>query len=215
MFGSGISSAMAAREARRNREFQERMFRNRYQIQTEDMKKAGINPILAAVGGPGGVPSGSAASVHDMGQSMAAGGKAFGLMLKENKLKQEQITDAKWMARRSRLFTQLYEKGWHNLEKQYGKGAATALFLKAQGFGDWESAGAAGIGEAFEHGPTPIKDLVDEVRDVKTTAKQVEQADYGGWAGRKKAITETDKTLKKFEDWLWGTGRKMGRTGNR
>lgn len=41
-------------EAKRNREFQERMFRNRHTYEVEDLRNAGLNPILSA-----GAPSSS------------------------------------------------------------------------------------------------------------------------------------------------------------
>lgn len=62
---SGAASLLfGASQAKKNRKFQERMFRHRYQYASEDMKAAGINPILAAGSGlgGGGSPSGSAAS---------------------------------------------------------------------------------------------------------------------------------------------------------
>ena len=69
--GSAASAALAAREAKKNRKFQKKMYQNRFQYSVRDMKKAGINPIAAAgmgLGG-GGSPSGSMASMPDMGSA--------------------------------------------------------------------------------------------------------------------------------------------------
>jgi hypothetical protein len=57
------TNATNARIARSNRLFQERMARNAMQYRVEDLKKAGLNPILAA-GGPGAAtPPGSTAQM--------------------------------------------------------------------------------------------------------------------------------------------------------
>jgi len=50
-------------EAEKNRQFQESMSNSAYQRATEDMKKAGINPMLAIMKGGASSPSGSAANV--------------------------------------------------------------------------------------------------------------------------------------------------------
>lgn len=75
--GEGQSQANAAnaREAERNREFQERMRGSQYQTAVEDMRKAGLNPALAYQQGGAGTPTGSTA-VHNntaAGAPQAAG----------------------------------------------------------------------------------------------------------------------------------------------
>lgn len=73
MISSGASMAFNASQAKKARAWTRRQYGRRYQQTVRDMRKAGINPILAAgmgLGG-GGSPSGSAASVSapDLGQS--------------------------------------------------------------------------------------------------------------------------------------------------
>ncbi len=50
-FGQSSANKANAREARLTREFNERLARNKYQYETQDLKKAGLNRILAVTQG--------------------------------------------------------------------------------------------------------------------------------------------------------------------
>lgn len=70
--GAGIGAAGSAKaakaqkaEAQRNREFQQSMYMHRYQWQMEDMRRAGLNPILSyKMGAPGGASPSSVAPIN-------------------------------------------------------------------------------------------------------------------------------------------------------
>lgn len=69
-FGSYLGNVQAGRESQRDRDWQRRNYRHRYQWAVEDMKKAGINPILAAGSlgggaGPGGSSAGGVMKGYD------------------------------------------------------------------------------------------------------------------------------------------------------
>lgn len=65
--GGGIASAvMAKRQAKKQRKFQERMSNTQYQRAMADMRKAGLNPILAYQQGGAGTPSGGQASIPNL-----------------------------------------------------------------------------------------------------------------------------------------------------
>lgn len=59
---SQANSAFNAAEAQKNRDFQEMQRSTQYQVATEDMKKAGINPMVAFMKGGAGTTSGAQAA---------------------------------------------------------------------------------------------------------------------------------------------------------
>lgn len=63
--------------ARKNREFQERMTKHRYQYQMADMRAAGLNPMLAMGQSPPGSPPGAMAQIPDFGASLSKGVSAW------------------------------------------------------------------------------------------------------------------------------------------
>lgn len=67
--GTGISSALQVREARKNRAFQERMSSTAYQRGMKDMRAAGLNPLLAYSKGGASTPGGAQAQIGDFGKA--------------------------------------------------------------------------------------------------------------------------------------------------
>ena len=73
-----------AEQAQIQRDWQERMSNTQYQRAMEDMKAAGLNPILAYSQGGAGVPNGASATVGGAQMSSAQGAMASGGLLGAN-----------------------------------------------------------------------------------------------------------------------------------
>lgn len=81
--GSLLSGLFNASQAAKTRAFQKKVLQTRYQWQVDDLRKAGINPMLAPTLGGSSAPSSAAATMPDLGSSTARGVEA-GLKSKLN-----------------------------------------------------------------------------------------------------------------------------------
>jgi len=73
VIGAGIAASESDKQARKQRRFIERMRKTAYQDTMEDMRKAGLNPILAYKTGPTPIGSAAMGVTPDFGQALASG----------------------------------------------------------------------------------------------------------------------------------------------
>jgi len=94
--GNAFNAAQSAQQM----EFQKEMRATQYQTAVEDLKKSGLNPMLAYTQGGAGTPSGAAASaagshrsenVAAQAANSAAQGAQYANVLEQNKLLQAQV----------------------------------------------------------------------------------------------------------------------------
>lgn len=161
MASGGMQQALAAGEAAKQRDWAEKMYKHRYRWTTEDMKAAGLNPMLAAAhgGGAGSVPMGTAATGNYKGDSgaMAETGARIGAgLMKANTAKAEaearaadsrgirDIADARFLQSREdheRIATQLTAANvtnavQHHGIRQYEERALAAGISKQEFYGE-------------------------------------------------------------------------------
>jgi len=77
LIGGIMQNNAAKSAAKKQMEFQKHMYRHRYQYTMQDMKGAGLNPILAYQTGVGGSPGGSTYSPQNVGQAAVSGASAL------------------------------------------------------------------------------------------------------------------------------------------
>lgn len=85
LLGNLISGDANRREAQTNRDFQEDLSNTAHEREVEDLRRAGLNPILSASGSGASTPSGSMASMPDAGPSLAKGVESAIAVRQQNK----------------------------------------------------------------------------------------------------------------------------------
>ncbi len=136
----GVLGARGQRkEASKLRDWQAQQYAQRYQVTMNDMRAAGLNPMLAYSQGPGQAPSGTAGNIGDYGGGAAGNVIAQGgirnaqekqsreqaNLAATTELKtKEEVATAKQQARKAKMEADDYEK--------YGRGPAADLLITGE-----------------------------------------------------------------------------------
>lgn len=152
-FAGGILRNKSAKaEAQRNRAFQADMSGTAYQRAMADMKKAGLNPILAGKLGGASTPAGGQANISNVFDNAAQKLQSSALTKATVERAQAEAATAKELMEQKRLDTEFYKKtGMSPAQVQYspvnqlGSKAADVIFNPRPYAESWarSTAGAA------------------------------------------------------------------------
>lgn len=185
--GDAASAAMMSREAEKNRQFQEKVYKHRHQWTTQDMRAAGINPILAAASGQP-TTAGSMASMPHMGQKFGTGPKRA--------LEAASARGATAAAEMAKVDADIAKMGYKEAIRIFGKDAATVVpfLVKNAGMNIYEAAGAVAAGKIERSAgrfPTAktMRDAIPTIPEAVTAAQEAEEkSDLGGSRKRQERL---------------------------
>lgn len=111
--GSFLTNIFSAREARENRRFQERMSSTAHTREVNDLRRAGLNPMMSMRGGGASTPSGSTPQFENPAAGYTSAANARRLLEAQIKLlnAQEQNVHSETIARNAALDESIAGRG--------------------------------------------------------------------------------------------------------
>lgn len=142
MIGQHQANIANAKEADKNREFQERMSSTAHQREVADLRAAGLNPILSAGGGGSSTPSGGQANIQSTTEGLSHSAKNIAPML-------AALAQVKAQTAQTEAQTALAPNQRKLLEAQTASALASARATEKTAF----------LGDAVQYGGGLIKSL--------------------------------------------------------
>ena len=149
LFGTYLQNEANAKQADLNRKFQERMSNTAYQRAVQDMKAAGLNPLLAGVHHqPASTPGGAQAQMQNLFGGAVSSAMQGARLPSDIKRTKEQTRLMKQQARTSRQEEDLrimdYHRGWtqsraNDAQAEYYKSLVKKTDQETKNLGHMES----------------------------------------------------------------------------
>lgn len=178
LIGAGMTAALQAGEAKKQRRFQEYMSSTAYQRAMKDMRRAGLNPILAYQQGGASTPAGAQAQMPDFSRAISSAieGGRLGIQKAQAAATVEQATSAAGASQAQALLTnQMAERAGRENEFWRNHQRAWKGYMGRKSFGDL-GAGFA-LEDDFDLGPPspPTKKERPEPTVIKQMNKSIDK----------------------------------------
>lgn len=177
LFGGLLQNEQNRQEATTNRNFQANMSSTAHQREVNDLRAAGLNPILSALGSGASSPGGAQATMQNLGDGISKGMDTAIAIRSQNKQLDLQDADidlkhdqAKNLAiDRSRSVPEIQTKNWQvkqeEIRTKIMEKTMNAAIKKAQAEGDW--AGVNQLMGVISSGASSASDVKDLFNPIK------------------------------------------------